>query len=460
LRKNCYQKYNSLMKKILILITNGNFVRNYINTTAFHDLEKKFNCFYVANRELKIKFKKKKLFTYTHGSNEKKIYDKFILKQTFLNQNISKTVKFTIKKYVKIKIWWPEESFLKKIFNIPKRIIAQLLRFFLFIFFSNFFGKFFFRYIKIKMEENKELVNAINISKPDLVLIPTQGQDIGDYDMIRICAKKKIKTLSLIDNWDNLCSRVMLKPFANFFGVWGEQSKKHAIEIQKIKKNNISIVGTPRFDYYKNFKKKSLLNFKYILFFEGFGLTENMDEIFDKLEIIFGHNLFKGYKLIYRPHPWRKDANIVNIKKYKNIILDPQLKKNYLDRKFDSSVQPNLSYYPQLISNAKFIISAPTTMVIESMIFKKNIIVLGHKSNTVFNHYNHVVKSDHCDGIEKIKNVKMCWDLESLPELCKKFILEKKTKDKNNIKLDYFIYQNKNSYSENLLKLVNSLLKN
>ena len=155
-----------------------------------------------------------------------------------------------------------------------------------------------------------------------------------------------------------------------------------------------------------------------------------------------------------------KIININYIKKYRNIILDPQLKKNYLDRKFDSSIQPNLSYYPQLISNAKFIISAPTTMVIESMIFKKNIIVLGHKSNTEFDHYNHVVELNHCDKIEKVKNVKMCWDLEKLFELSKKFLLQKKSIDKKNIKLDYFIYQAKNSYSKKLLKLVNNVTKN
>jgi hypothetical protein len=444
------------MQKILILITGDNFVRNYINTPAFRDLEKKFKCFYIVNKELKTKFKKKKLFTYVHHDKEKKIFKKFILKQTFLNQNISKSVKFSIKKYIKIKIWWSEESFLKNILHVPKRIIAQLIRFSMFIFFSNSF----FKNIKINMAENKEFIKAIDNLKPDLVIIPTQGQDIGDYDMIRLCSKKKIKTLSLIDNWDNLSSRVMLKPFANFFGVWGEQSKKHAIEIQKIKKNTISIVGTPRFDHYKKCKKKSLFNFKYILFFEGFDLTQNMEEIFDKLEIIFNHSLFKEYKLIYRPHPWRKDKNIVNIKKYKNIILDPQLKNNYLNRKFDSSIQPNLSYYPQLISNAKFIISAPTTMVIESMIFKKDIIVLGHKSDTIYDHYNHVVKLNHCDGIEKVKNVEMCWDLDKLFSLSKKILLQKKSIKRKHLKLEYFIHQHKETYSKNLLKLVNNLLKN
>ena len=59
------------MQKILILITNDNFVRNYINTSALEDLEKNFECIYIFNKELKTKFKKKKSFTYIHGDNEK-----------------------------------------------------------------------------------------------------------------------------------------------------------------------------------------------------------------------------------------------------------------------------------------------------------------------------------------------------------------------------------------------------
>ena len=49
------------MQKILILITNDNFVRNYINTSALNDIEKNFKCFYLVNKELKTKFKKKKI---------------------------------------------------------------------------------------------------------------------------------------------------------------------------------------------------------------------------------------------------------------------------------------------------------------------------------------------------------------------------------------------------------------
>lgn len=449
------------MQRILILITNDNFVRNYINTGALNEIEKNFKCFFATNKELKIKLKKKRMFTYSHDNDDKKKYGKICLKQTFLNHNISKSVNFLINKYLQNKIWWTEENFFRKIINIPKRIIVKFYKTFLYLFLSSFIGQLFFKNKKIKLKKNKELEYAIDIANPDLVIIPTQGQDIGDYDMIRICKEKKIKTLSLIDNWDNLSSRVMLKPYADFFGVWGEQSKKHAIKIQKIKKSKVSIIGTPRFNEYKSFQKKSLFNFEYILFFEAFGLTDNLDEILDRLEKILNTRLFKKYKLIYRPHPWRNDNNIINIKKYKNIIIDPQLKKNYLNKKFDSSIQPELSYYPKLISNAKFIISAPTTMVIESLIFKKDTIVLGHKSNTVFDHYNHVVKLDHCDDIEKIDNLQLCWNLDDLYQICKILILKKSKKknlkNKNSLKLDYFIYQNKSSYGKDLLSLVNKI---
>ena len=65
---------------------------------------------------------------------------------------------------------------------------------------------------------------------------------------------------------------------------------------------------------------------------------------------------------------------IIDFSKYKNIELDKQLKKNYLNKKFDNSIQPNLSYYPSLIKNAELVIAGPTSMVIETAILIKTIV--------------------------------------------------------------------------------------
>ena len=449
-----------MKKKILITITNDNFVRNYIFSKAFLDIEKEFSCFYLVDKDLKIKFLKKNTFFYSLKRNEKRIFEKYCLTQTFLNHKLSKSIEFSIKRYFDIKIWWDEDNFFQNIFKFPIRAGSKIYRFFLFLFLSSFIGKFFFKNYEIKIKDNKKIFETLRKIKPSLVVIPTQGQDFGHFSTVKICNKMHIKSFSLIDNWDNLSSRVMVKPFSNFIGVWGNQSKIHASRIQGIKKNRINIVGTPRFESYKKVREKNPFNFKYILFCEGFGLTKDINEILKKLDEIFNDKIFKNLKIIYRPHPWRKDNNIENMKNYKNIILDPQLKKNYLKKKFDSSVQPDLNYYPKLILNAEFIISAPTTMVIECLLLNKKVIVLGHKSNTVFNHYNHVVKLNHYDGVKNLKNVQMCWDLNDLYYQCVDiFFGKKKIVPKNKLSLNHFIFQNKNTYSKNLLKIIKNLIK-
>ena len=54
------------------------------------------------------------------------------------------------------------------------------------------------------------------------------------------------------------------------------------------------------------------------------------------------------------------------MKKLKKTIIDKQLYKNYLKLDFKTSFQPNLKYYPALLSNAEFVLGGLTSMMIES----------------------------------------------------------------------------------------------
>ena len=60
------------------------------------------------------------------------------------------------------------------------------------------------------------------------------------------------------------------------------------------------------------------------------------------------------------------------MKKLKKTIIDKQLYTNYFKLDFKTSFQPNLKYYPALLSNAEFVLGGLTSMMIESLIFKKN----------------------------------------------------------------------------------------
>ena len=94
--------------------------------------------------------------------------------------------------------------------------------------------------------------------------------------------------------------------------------------------------------------------------------------------LIKSSHILKNYKIIYRPHPWRKGFEYFDFKKFKNIKIDPQLEENYKKKNFQTTFQPDLNYYPSLIKNADMVISGPTSMIVESLIFRKKVLILSH----------------------------------------------------------------------------------
>jgi len=216
------------------------------------------------------------------------------------------------------------------------------------------------------MEVNKKLFNIISKLNPDLIIIPMTEPCLEYYDAMRL-AKNKIPTLGLIDNWDNVSSRGSFGINTDYLGVWGKQTKEHAIKYQNFISKNVFPMGTSRFDNYfsvRDKKIKSNFKFKYFLFLESFYNPNNILELKIIDNLISNNEIFKKFKIIYRPHPWqKKHRSILEEKNFNNLIIDPQIKKNYKKRNFAASFQPKLDYYPSLISNAELIIGGPTTMV-------------------------------------------------------------------------------------------------
>ena len=173
-------------------------------------------------------------------------------------------------------------------FNVYIRILGNKLIF-----------PFFKKYYIDKIEVLEKLQKKILEVKPNLVIFPTQSQTKADYDLVRICKKNKIKTFFIIDNWDNLSDKSIMLYKPDYLGVWGQQTKKHAIQIQKFKSKFIFNLGTPRFEMYfrrRNKQNKNFFKFKYILFL-GTALEFDEFKILKKINYLISKNLTKKIKL-------------------------------------------------------------------------------------------------------------------------------------------------------------------
>ena len=373
-----------MKQKILVLISNELIIRNYINTNAFNLLKNQFKCKFLINSRLIKSFKyKKKILIYKENDANSINLSKIIMRIIYKQKNNNSSYRFISDTYKsKIKLYFRNESFIRNIFLLPKRILALIIRYFYFYFQQSFFFKIKDNYFLETFKVNKDIINTIEELNPKLIIFPFQSmEDEAIYSVMKISKEKKIKTLGLIDNWDNMFTKPIIDPKPNFLSTWGEQGEKIAIARHNYKKKNLFKLGTPRFDnyfYLRDKKLKSPFKFKYILFTEGW-VWDQLDNVLVKLNsLIKSSHILKNYKIIYRPHPWRKGFEYFDFKKFKNIKIDPQLEENYKKKNFQTTFQPDLNYYPSLIKNADMVISGPTSMIVETLIFRKKVLILSH----------------------------------------------------------------------------------
>jgi hypothetical protein len=320
---------------------------------------------------------------------------------------------------------------------------------------------------------NPSLLLKIQEAQPDIVLFPSSAYDPVGNDVARIAKEMKIPSVFLIDNWDNLSSKSIFWAPPKYLGVWSEQHVEHAKKIHKIPKEQVFPIGTPRFDHYfasRGQAGPSHFNFPYVLFsgcclpFDETTVLKILDnELSEKPEI------YGDLKIVYRPHPWRQTRKReipFQEKNFKHIILDPQIKDQYLKNRDSMATsvafQPDTSYYPPLIDNALFVTGPLTTFLIEALIFHKHFLGLAYDDGVHLTSPNNAYKYyEMYEGIEQHPGVTLAHKLEELIKGFRGAYIQstqaKKTHDKWDDHLNYYLRIDDIPYQDRLSKMLTEL---
>ena len=106
-----------MKKKIFIVLNHLLYIKNYVYTNAFEKLEKKYNCFYILDNNIKEKqienivgkkrsssFKKKIIFRFKYNNFQKKIFTYLFEKIQYKHKNTFSNIKYQIYYYNNIKL--------------------------------------------------------------------------------------------------------------------------------------------------------------------------------------------------------------------------------------------------------------------------------------------------------------------------------------------------------------------
>jgi hypothetical protein len=318
---------------------------------------------------------------------------------------------------------------------------------------------------------NSDLARYLEEGGYDLVIHPSNAYEPTGPDLVRLTRSSRTRVLALIDNWDNLSSKTVLWAPPDHLGVWGEQSRQHAVEIQGIPTERITVLGTPRFDGYFSARTSpppSPYPFPYVLFV-GAALAVDELEVLRLLdaELSASPDVYDGLRIVYRPHPWQQPRAVPSkfeAGEFENIVLDIQLQEadrlGWLGAE-RNDLQPDLEWYPPLLTNARLVMGPLTTMLLEGSLCHRPVLALAHDDGRHFTTPSQALRwYRHFEGIEDIVGLELCHRLDDLPQLFRRLATTADQPDPERIdrSVAFLLHHDGRPYSERLLETVDRIL--
>lgn len=439
--------------KVLVVLSWDGYVRNYLTTDALRGIEQEHEVYYLASDKVTSEVEDKPNFLGYYHYPDKLANQHYALFNVLMwrFRNRSPSFRFRFRRLLQLELLKYRHGYVNQLARFANGYLhtkssplyAMLARPKYPEINHDFWHLFDPRYGKVPI--------------PDLIIYPSSAYDPEGNDLARIGKILKVKTLFLIDNWDNLSSKTIFWASPDHLGVWGEQSKEHAVRIQGFKPGQVTPIGTPRFDDYYTKTEPSPLPFEYVLFA---GQAIAFDEVsalrLIEKEIEDNPQIYKGLKVVYRPHPWRQ-TRFCNDKfiesEFKHIVIDPQVKDAYY--KQNTRFQPDLGYYPALLKNAKFVVAPPTTMLIESLLCHKRVLLLAYDDGVhLTSPHNALANYEHFKGVEEIEGVMACPRAYQLATRFRILALQNEDFEPD---LSYYLFNDGRRYRDRLADLVRRL---
>jgi len=312
---------------------------------------------------------------------------------------------------------------------------------------------------------HSKLAGLIGELQPNLIVVPSLGHEIIPTDAIRASRRANLKSLLLVDNWDNLSSKSILSTLPDFMGTWGPQSSTHATEIQGMPEERVFSLGAPRFEsHFSVGSKRSKMpdtREKYILYC-GTSMYSREDYILNYLDQILGRNGL-AIPILYRPHPQRfREPGRALKNEYGLVRIDSTSDSRFWGN-LDPYRNPRGDSLSELLSGSLFAVGGLTSVLLEAELLNKRYVALAHQElwnysspRVVFNTY------DHYRGIENLPHLTLCKKISKLEGIVLEHISDPNIPGSrvasNRARSHFLTGFSEDSYRENLSQAISTIL--
>lgn len=314
--------------------------------------------------------------------------------------------------------------------------------------------------------------------EPDFLVMPSSLVDLVTNDVLREAQRKSIPSLVLQSGWDNVSSKGMIYFQPTLLGVWGEQSKKHAMAIQGVAEDRVICMGSPHYEVFRqppapagrsrlmerlhSPPEKSLILFGgSFRQFDETALLRKLDEAIEAK----GMNVH----ILYRPHPWRalRTEDDFFQHRWAHVTMDPEIVQAYRKGKDERcQVSSNdfvfsMDYLRDALTTVDAVISPMSTLILESMISGRPVLAVAFNDGV---HYWSADQTSEMTHFKELKNVEGVTWCRSPEEVVRNMpgLLESSRSEGLRQSLgkstEYFVRLGNETYGQRLLSTVRSML--
>lgn len=236
---------------------------------------------------------------------------------------------------------------------------------------------------------NQQMEKIIARVGPQAVIFPSRGNDPFALDIMRITRARRIVSVMLACNWDNMTSKGIMRIKPDALCLWGDDMRRSVEHLHRIPSSRIEVIGAPQFQPHFNMVAgRGAANDpveKPIVIFAGNSRGHAEAKYLIALEQAIDSGRLPPAKIVYRPHPWRaarageRDFHEFG---FKHIVMDAQLREyfgagmNAAGRGADKTFAPPIAYNAQILGAAKAVVTPLSTFGLEAAIVGVPILAL------------------------------------------------------------------------------------
>jgi hypothetical protein len=315
--------------------------------------------------------------------------------------------------------------------------------------------------------------------RPDFMVLPSTLLDWLTNDALQIADHYQIPTFLLVSGWDNLSSKGVLFHRPTTVGVWGEQTRRHASDIQRVPLEDVFCLGAPHYEAFRLPPEQDAseirrrlglpIDRKIVLFggsFRQFDETSLLRQIEDAIE----DGTLPSIHVLYRPHPWRavrQGEQSFFDSTWKHVTLDPENVAAYRETKRSGrhigakELAFSMRHLNEIYRIVDAAISPMSTLILEAMLFGNPILAIA------FSDGRHVWSADKTSQMTHFKEmavtpgVHFCREADQFIPLLRQVIAsadDLRLRESLRQATRFFVLQCESSYAERLEQLVRSRL--